>query len=215
MRTLIYQNCIKGHNVNRLIGDNVALPISTETERSLYLRGIVEAAAGNDVMAWPKPNDDDYVLFARIIHFYNSIDFSLRYTVDIMDHNGMLRPPWKGKTAKLNMYKVSKAIRSCDIWNEGHKVGFDQIELHRRARNLIAHFVVRRFPTEDAFIFMTMSAADFEQVYGVLPERDSMLFGVVDADQMRGIIPVLQGLISWCSKLPGNLSNPLNPDVAE
>jgi hypothetical protein len=166
-------------------------------------------------MSWPKPNDDDYVLFARIIAFYNGIDFTLRYVVEIMDHNGMLLPPWKDKTAKLNMYKVTKAIRSSKIWNEGHNVAFDQIELHRRARNLIAHFIVRRFPTEDAFIFMTMSASDFEQVYGVLPERDSMLFGVVDADQMRGIIPVLQGLISWCSKLPGNLSQPLNPDVAK
>jgi hypothetical protein len=99
--------------------------------------------------------------------------------------------------------------------DESHIVGFDQIELHRRARNLVAHFVVRRFPAEDAFIFMTMSAADFEQVYGVLPGRDSMLFGVTDAAQMSGIIPVLQGLISWCSKLPGNLSQPLKPDVAE
>jgi len=62
---------------------------------------------------------------------------------------------------------------------------------------------------------MTMSASDFEQVYGVLPGSDIMLFGVTDAAQMRGIIPVLQGLVSWCSKLPSNLSQPLKPDGAE
>jgi hypothetical protein len=194
----------------------VALPISKETERTLHLRGLVEAADGEDIMSWPKPTDDDLLLFARIIGFYSTIDFALRYVVDIMDRNGMLPPPWKGKTARLNMYKVTKAIRSSQIWNEGHTVGFEEIELHRRARNLVAHFVIRRFPTEDAFIFMTMSASDFEQVYGVLPEPDRMLFGVTDAAQMRGIIPVLQGLVSWCSKLPGNLSQPpLKPDVAE
>lgn len=187
----------------------MAIPTSTETERTTYLKGIVEAAAGQDVMAWPKPNDDDLVLFARIIGFYSGIDFSLRYVAEIMDNDGMLAARWKGKTAKLTMYKLSQAIRSSNIWNESHNIGFDQIELYRRARNLVAHFVIRRFPTEDAFIFMTMSSSDFEQVYGVLPERDSMLYGVVDAEQMRGIIPVLQGLTSWCSKLPGNLSQPL------
>jgi hypothetical protein len=187
----------------------VALPLSTETERTLHLRGLADAAGGEDVMSWPKPTDDDLLLFARIIGFYSAIDFALRYVVDIMDRNGMLLPPWAGKTAKLNMYKVTKAIRSSQVWNEGHAFGFEEIELHRRARNLVAHFVIRRFPTEDAFIFMTMSASDFEQVYGVLPRPDSMLFGVTDAAQMRGIIPVLQGLASWCSKLPGNLSQPL------
>ena len=195
--------------------NNMAIPISTETERTLHLRGLVEAASGEDIMAWPKPTDDDLLLFARIIGFYSTIDFALRYVVEIMDGNGMLPPPWEGKTAKLNMYKVTQAIRSSKIWNEGHIIGFEQIELHRRARNLVAHFVIRRFRTEDAFIFMTMSAADFEQVYGVLPGPDSMLFGVIDAAQMRGIIPVLQGLVSWCSKLPSNLSQPLKPDVAE
>ena len=187
----------------------MALPSSTETARTTYLKGIVEAAAGQDVMAWPRPNDDDLVLFARIIGFYSAIDFSLRYVAEIMDNDGMLSAPWEGKTAKLNMYRLTQAIRSSSIWNENHNVAFDQIELHRPARNLVAHFVIRRFPTEDAFIFMTMSSSDFEQVYGVLPQRDSMLYGVVDAAQMRGIIPVLQGLISWCSKLPGNLSEPL------
>lgn len=187
----------------------MALPASTETARTTYLKSIVESAAGQDVMAWPRPNDDDLVLFARIIGFYCGIDFSLRYVVEIMDNSGMLSAPWKGKTAKLNMFKVTKAISSSSIWNENHNVAFEQIELHRRARNLIAHFVVRRFPTEDAYIFMTMSSSDFEQVYGVLPQRDSMLYGVVDAAELRGIVPVLQGLISWCSKLPGNLSAPL------
>jgi hypothetical protein len=191
--------------------NNMALPTSIETERTIYLKSIVEAAAGQDVMAWPRPNDDDLVLFARIIAFYSGIDFNLRYVAEILDNDGMLSARWKGKTAKLNMYKLSQAIRSSNIWNESHSIAFDQIELHRRARNLVAHFVIRRFPTEDAFIFMTMSSSDFEQVYGVLPERDSMLYGVTDAEQMRGIIPVLQGLISWCSKLPGNLSQPLTP----
>jgi hypothetical protein len=39
----------------------------------------------------------------------------------------------------------------------------------------------------------------------------AMLYGVVDADQLAGIIPVLKGLLSWLSKLPRDLSTPVNP----
>ncbi|MDA9453723.1 MULTISPECIES: hypothetical protein [unclassified Bradyrhizobium] len=184
----------------------MALPQSKETERTVFLRDIVHATASQDVMGWPKPTEEDLALFGRIIQFYCGIDFALRYTLDVMDRGGMLASPWAGKTAKLNMYKTAQALRSSPIWNEGHRFAFDAIEEHRRVRNLVAHFVARRFVSEDAYIFVTMSAADFEQVYGVQPDADNMLFGVTDAAQMRGIIPELQALASWCSKLPGDLS---------
>jgi len=187
----------------------MALPKSSETDRTIHLRKIVETTGTEAILSWPKATDEDLALFARIITIYSGIDFALRYMAEIMDNNGMLSDSWTGKTTKLNMYKVTQAIRSSKIWNDGHAAAFNAIEEHRRVRNLVAHFIVRRFPAEDAYIFMTKSAADFEQVYGALPEPDNMLFGVTDAVQMRGIIPVLLGLISWCSKLPGDLSRPI------
>jgi hypothetical protein len=83
------------------------------------------------------------------------------------------------------------------------------IERHRRERNLVAHFIARRFPTENAYIFMTKSADDFEQVHRTLPPAGVMLYGVIDADQLAGIIPVLEGLLSWLSKFPKDLSTPI------
>lgn len=189
----------------------MALPLSKETERTVFLRDIVHSTPADEMMSWPKPTDEDLVLFSRIIQLYCGIDFALRYTLDIMDRSKMLKAPWEGKTAKLSMYKTVQALRSSPIWDDGHRSAFDAIEEHRRVRNLVAHFVARRFVSEDAFIFVTMSAADFEQVYGVLPDADSMLFGVTDAAQMRGIIPELQGLVSWCSKLPSDLSRTDRP----
>jgi hypothetical protein len=188
-------------------GDEMALPIASETERTVHLRNIVQAT--ENPIDWPRLTDDDLLLFARIIHMYNSIDFILRMTVEIMDDAGMLAPEWKGRTAKLNMFKLSQAIRSARFWNEGHLSAFASIEDYRRARNLIAHFVARRFPTENAYIFMTKSAADFEQVYGVSAPAGTMLYGVTDADQLAGIIPVLKGLSSWLAKLPKDLSTPV------
>jgi hypothetical protein len=189
----------------------MALPIESETERTLHLRRIVEAA--ENPIDWPRLTDDDLLLFARIIHMYSSIDFILRMTVEIMDDAGLLAPEWKGKTAKLNMYKVNQAIRSAQFWNEGHLSAFTSVEEHRRARNLVAHFIARRFPTENGYIFMTKSASDFEQVYGTLPPAGTMLYGVVDAGQLAGIIPVLKGLSSFLSKLPNDLGNPIEPQT--
>jgi hypothetical protein len=176
-------------------------PESKETERTLYLRELVEAAATGGVLAWPEPTNDDLISFANIISLNSEIEFALRYVVELMDNHGMLPAPWKGKKATLNMYRIVEAIRSSDIWIEEDISNFEQIELHRPAR-VVAHFIVRRIPTEDAFIFMTMSPADYELVFGVLPEKDSMLYGIADAAQMRATIPILQVLVSWCSRLP-------------
>ncbi|MFC7700911.1 hypothetical protein ACFQX9_30045 [Bradyrhizobium sp. GCM10028915] len=155
---------------------------------------------------WSKPSDEDYALFGRIIHIYSAIDFVLRYALDIMDRGGMLEAPWAGKTAKLSTYKAMKALRSPPFWEDSDKGAFDAVDHHRRTRNLVAHFLARRFPTEDAFIFMTMSAADFEQVYGMLPEADSMLYGVTDAGALRDSIPFLLELNRWCANLPAALA---------
>jgi hypothetical protein len=91
----------------------MALPISSETERTLHLRDIVEAT--ENTIGWPQLTDDDFLLFARIIHVYSSFDFLLRATVEIMDDAGMLPPERKGKTAKLSMYKLNQAIRSAQF----------------------------------------------------------------------------------------------------
>jgi|SRR6185295_18186902 len=193
----------------------MALPKSFETERTVFLRDIVNTTGSEHLFGWPRPTDEDYALFGRIIAIYSILDFALRYTAEVMDGKGMLLDPWKGKTAKLNMYKTTKAIRSWKAWEEEQIAAFDDIEYYRPVRNLLAHFVIRRFPTEDAFLFMTKSAADFEQVYNTRPPADNMLYGVVDAEQMRGSIPVLKDLVSWCSKLPGDLNNPLDSNVAK
>jgi hypothetical protein len=189
----------------------MALPIAIETERTLHLRSIVDAATNADinVFDWPRPTDDDLLLFARIIHAYSGIDFLLRWTAEIMDGCGMLAPKWKGKTTKLNMYDLNQAIRSAQIWVEPNLFALREIETHRRTRNLVAHFFARRFPAEDAYVFMTKSAIDFERVHGTPPPEGVMLYCVCDADQLAGIVPVIKGLSSWLSKIPQNLSAPI------
>jgi len=190
----------------------MALPESSETPRTLALRKIVEETDTQTVLGWPKPADEDFALFGRITHSYSAFDFVLRYMAETMDKNGMLQAPWAGKAQKLSEADVLKAIQSSPIWSGPNKFALEQIESHRRVRNLVAHFVVRRFPDDDAFIFMTKSAADYKRVYGELPANvDAMLYGVLDAQQLRGLVPELEKLLKWATEVLRDLSRPIPP----
>lgn len=188
----------------------MAVPKSSETPRTLALRKVVEETAPEAVLGWPKPTDEDFALFGRITHCYSAFDFVLRYMAETMDKNGMLQVPWAGKTQKLTEADVSKAIQSSPIWSGSNKFALEQIDKHRRMRNLVAHFVVRRFPDDEAFVFMTKSAADYKRVYGELPANiDVMLYGVIDAQQIRNIIPELERLLKWSAEVLRDLSQPI------
>jgi hypothetical protein len=193
----------------------MALPLSTETRRTLYLRGIVEATDSADHAKWPKLTDDDLRLFGYIIHAFSKIDFSLNYVVQIMDDSGMLGEKWAGKIRRLSVGDVMKAIRSSGIWHESHLVAFQRIEENRKLRNMLAHFVILRFPNDDAYMFTTKSAYDYKRVAGEFPELNHMLYSVADAAQMRELVPVIEGLVKWVAQVPSQLSNPLNPDIAK
>jgi hypothetical protein len=187
----------------------MAIPISNETARLIHLRSVVEDTDTEQMLAWPRPTDDDFAVFGRIIHTYSAIDFLLRFTAEIMDTQGLLAKSWKGAIAAQSISVISREIQSNEMWNISHRIGFEQIDLHRKVRNMLAHFLVRRIPGEDAFVFLTKSATDFKQVFGEIPPLENMLFGVTDAAEVYGIEPVLKGLLSWLGNLLGHLSRPL------
>ena len=191
----------------------MAIPVDSVTERTLYLRSIVERAGMQEVFGWNRPSDTDLAVFGRIITLYSTIDFMLRFVAELMDDLGMLQGKWAGKKQAFSMASVTAAVRSTAIWRESHNNAFDAIERHRAARNVLAHFVIKQFPTEDAYICMTKSASDFEQVFGLRPQTEDMLYGVMDATQLRDVVPEVERLAKWVSTLPEMFANPLQPEV--
>lgn len=188
----------------------MALPRHSETERGLALQKLVEACKEGEYFHWPDPRNEDYVVFGRIMWLFTGVDFVLRLTAEVMDDGGMLEPSFKGKVRSFSIKRVSDAILSSQIWSEPNRFAFERINDRRRLRNLVAHFVAKRFVDEDAFIFMTKSAADFEQVYGMKPEPNHMLYGIIDATQVTNAIPEIEGLLRWAEKLPRSLSTPVD-----
>lgn len=188
----------------------MALPRHSETERGLALQKLVEACEEGEYFHWPNPSSEDFVVFGRIMWLFTGIDFVLRMTAEVMDDGGMLEPPYKGKVRSFSIKRINDAILSSQIWSEPNRFAFERINERRRLRNLVAHFIAKRFVGEDAFIFMTKSAADFEQVYGVKPEPNQMLYGIIDATQVTNVIPEIEGLLRWAEMLPRGLSTPVD-----
>jgi hypothetical protein len=111
----------------------------------------------------------------------------------------------------FSIKRTTDAIISSSIWNEANQTAFVRINERRKLRNILAHFFAKRFVSEDAFMFMTKSAADYEQVYGSPPSQHRMLYGVIDAQQVRNSIAEIKHLLRWMEKVPQSLSTPVAP----
>ncbi|EKS36054.1 hypothetical protein [Afipia clevelandensis] len=188
----------------------MTLPRHSENEYLLGLRSIVDACEHGEYFYWPDPTDEDYAIFGKIMWLYTGLDFVLRMTAEAMDDGNMLESPFKGKVRSLSIKRTTDAILSSQIWTANHRFAFERINDRRRLRNLIGHFITKRFVEEDAFIFMTKSASDFKQVFDVEPEPDQMLYGVIETEQVRKAIPEIERLLRWAEKLPRDLSTPMS-----
>lgn len=100
----------------------------------------------------------------------------------------------------LSFGDIETIIQAIPDWAPNNVFAFTRIKEFRKVRNLMAHFAVRRFPNEDAFVFVTKSAPDFKRVIGHEPEPGMAMTGVVDVGQVRDIIKVIDGLLSWLSQ---------------
>jgi hypothetical protein len=178
----------------------MALPESRETPRLRYLLDIVNATPGDALIDWPMPSKDDLALIGSVIVLYSYIDFNLRRFIEVLERAKALPKRWLGKTARMPIGDIETIIQAIPDWAPNNVFAFTRIKEFRKVRNLMAHFAVRRFPNEDAFVFITKSAPDFKRVIGHEPEPGMAMTGVVDVGQVRDVIKVIDGLLSWLSQ---------------
>jgi hypothetical protein len=167
------------------------LPDARETERGRYLQNILDATVESEWADWPQPTKDDFALVGAVIVIFSYVDFNLRRLLEVCDHIEMI-PQHKGKTANMHMADVAKAVRALPFWDENAKQNLKDIEEIRKMRNLMAHFVIRRFPKADAFMFTAKSARDYKRVFGKDPPLGVSLTAVVDLPQVREGLRILE-----------------------
>jgi hypothetical protein len=173
------------------------LPKNTDTPRGRYLQGLIANANAEEMRGWPDVNEADYAAIGKFIVMYSYIDFNFRRMVEDYDDAGLLLPPWKGRSKKLNIGLVEEAVRAMLSWPNNAIGAFNRISELRSLRNLVGHFAIRRFPNEDAFVFMGKSANDYKQIFGGEADPASMLTAALDAPILHGLLKQVQHLQIW------------------
>jgi hypothetical protein len=184
----------------------VALPSSIETDRNRYLMDLVRNAA-EPIIDWPAPNKDDVVLIGQIVMLYSYIDFNLRRMIEVLDHAKTLPPAWSGRTAKMHLSDIETILETGPDIAPNNALALRRIKEFRKLRNLLAHFAVKRFPTEDALVFVTKSAADYKKVLGAEPDPGVVMTAVADIGQIRDVCRMIEEIQHWLSAATHDLEN--------
>ena len=65
---------------------------------------------------------------------------------------------------------------------------------------MLAHFMVRRFHHEDAFLFVAINASDYERQLGIKPRKGQLLSAVVDVDQIKRAMREIEHVQLWLAQ---------------
>jgi hypothetical protein len=187
------------------------LPKQVETPRGHYLQSIVEKESASNLAGWPMLAKSDYALVGGLIVLYSYIDFNLRRVVEVFHHAGLLKEPWAKKVDTLNAEQVAEAIQSLTCWDDEGRRALGQIEELRGLRNLVAHFAIRRFPTDDAFIFVAKSARDYKRHFKAEPPPGAVFSAVVDCEQIRAALRHVEHVQNWLAIATPKLEEALSP----
>lgn len=184
----------------------MALPPSIETERNRYLLDLVKNAS-EAVINWPTPNRDDVILIGKIVMLYSYMDFNLRRMIEVLDHAKALPTDWLGKTSKMHLSDIETVLETAPDISPNNALALRRIKEFRKLRNLLAHFAIKRFPSEDALVFVTKDAADYRKVLGAPPDPGMVMAAVVELSQIRHVCTTIENIQHWLSAATNDLEN--------
>lgn len=189
------------------------LPKSVETPRGLELQAILAEAAKDPrgLDRWPMLTEKDYVAIGGIVVLFSYIDFNLRRILEAFDRVSQLKAPWKGRTGKLPATEVAAAIQSLDVWDDAGRKALAELEELRFFRNLVAHFAIRRFPNDNAYLFIAKSERDFRRVFNQAPPLGVALTAIVDYEDVTKAVHRIEHVQNWIGRCAPRLENALIP----
>jgi hypothetical protein len=68
-------------------------------------------------------------------------------------------------------------------------------------RNLVAHFMVRRFPNDDAYLFVTKSAKDYKRAFGTEPAFGVAMTAIVECQQVKDALHRIEHIHNWLAQV--------------
>jgi hypothetical protein len=162
------------------------------------LQGVLDAAdLGIAVEEWPKLRKGDYVAIGRLIMFYNFIELNLRRMVEAWEEAGLLSVPISGKARDLRIGSVETTVQAMAPWPKKELDALKRLAEIRMLRNLVAHFAVRRFPDDDAFLFIAKSEQDFRRQFGGASTPNQWLTAILDGNILSAAVKEVEHLQTW------------------
>jgi hypothetical protein len=116
-------------------------------------------------------------------------------------------PPWFGRTAKIHLSDIETILETMSDIAPNNALALRHIKEFRKLRKLLAHFAVKRFPTEDALVFVAKSAADYKRVLGTEPDPGVVTRAVADLGQIRDVCRMIEEIQNWLSAATNDLEN--------
>lgn len=192
-------------------------PKPKNTPRGRELRAKFETQ--ENLHEWPQPTMHDHALIGVVVVQFGYIDFNLRRLAELFDKASLVDKKWIGKTARLKMADVAVAVQSSSVWTGpmAHMLqALKEIEELRAIRNLLSHCAIRRFPEDDALLFIFQSRRDYMEMYGEEPPAFTALGTAMDCDEIRQAIERVDELQGQLAEITAGLENridavPLQP----
>jgi hypothetical protein len=177
------------------------LPKSVETPRLKELNALVGATPIDEIAKWPLPKEEDFALVGAIAVQYGYIDLNLRRFAEAAHAADFLEQRGKRPIPDKRITEIEKLVLAFPDWSPREKFVLEQIQEKRGVRNLIAHFAMRRFPKDDAYLFLTKSAFDYRQVFDDEPKHDELFVAVMECEALRKARTQIEELQTWLADI--------------
>jgi hypothetical protein len=189
------------------------LPRSNETPRGLYLKALAEKACTtlDGLNDWPSPTKEDFCLVGGYVVLFSYVEMNLRRILEVFERTHPPHQYWKGKAGKLSAAGVAAAAQKLPFWGDVERAALARLERARHFRNLVAHFAIRRFPNDDAFLFIAKSANDYKQVFGEEPPHGVLLTAYVECEPIRLALKEVEHIQNWIAQVAPKLEKELLP----
>jgi hypothetical protein len=186
-------------------------PKPNTTPRGRELRSKFESE--ENLQDWPQPTIQDHALIGYVVVQFGYVDFNLRRLAELFDSANLLESNWSGKSARLTMAHAAAAVQSSSVWT-GPLADMvpllKEIEEHRAIRNLLAHCAIRRFPEDDALLFIFKSRRDYIEMYGEEPPVFTALGTAMDCDEIKKSIERVDDLQGRLAEITAELENKID-----
>jgi hypothetical protein len=181
------------------------LPTAFETPRLRELNALVSKTPMDELAKWPLPTEEDFALIGAIVVQYGYIDLNLRRIAEAAHADGFLTPRGKKAISDERIGEIEALLLAFPDWSPANTFALEQIKEKRGVRNLVAHFALRRFPQDDAYLFLTKSAYDYRQVFDNEPNPDELFIAVTECEALRRVRKQVESLQTWLADITPQL----------